>query len=90
LNRLNCDHIDTRSNAPNLNADFRAQYLFNSRVTGVDETDLVILVGTNPKTECPVLNARIRKSEMNNGLEVAVIGPANNLAYNYKHLGNTT
>ena len=62
----------------------------NSKITGIDETDLLILIGTNPKTECPVLNARIRKAEMMNGLEVAVIGPANNLAYNYKHLGNST
>lgn len=89
LNRLNCDHVDTRSNAPKLNADFRAQYLMNSQVTGIDETDLIILVGTNPKTECPVMNARIRKAVMVNGLEVATIGPANNLAYDYKHLGNS-
>jgi len=47
------------------------------------------LVGTNPKTENPVLNARIRKAIMVNGVEVAVIGPANNFAYNYRHLGNT-
>ena len=60
-----------------------------SRIVGIDETDLMIFVGTNPKTENPVLNARIRKSVMVNGLEVAVIGPANNLAYNYTHLGNS-
>jgi NADH dehydrogenase (ubiquinone) Fe-S protein 1 len=47
------------------------------------------MIGTNPKTECPVLNARIRKAIMVNGLEVAVIGPANNLQYNYRHLGNS-
>lgn len=47
------------------------------------------MVGTNPKTENPVLNARIRKAIMVNGVEVAVIGPANNFAYNYRHLGNT-
>jgi len=61
----------------------------NSLVTGIDETDLLILVGTNPKTECPVLNARIRKAVMVNGLEVAVIGAANNLQLNYRHLGNS-
>jgi NADH dehydrogenase (ubiquinone) Fe-S protein 1 len=56
---------------------------------GIDETDLLIMVGTNPKTENPVLNARIRKAIMVNGLEVAVIGPSNNFAYNYRHLGNS-
>jgi len=61
----------------------------NSQVVGIDETDLLILVGTNPKIENPVLNARIRKAIMVNGLEVAVIGPANNFAYNYRHLGNS-
>lgn len=89
LNRLNCDNIDVRSNAPHFNADLRPSYLMNSTIVGVDETDLLILVGTNPKMECPVLNARIRKAIMVNGLEVAVIGPANNFAYNYRHLGNS-
>lgn len=89
LNRMNCDNLDVRSNAPHFNADFRSSYLMNSTITGIDETDLLILVGTNPKTENPVLNARIRKSIWVNGLEVAVIGPANNLAYNYRHIGNT-
>ena len=89
LNRLNCDNIDVRSNGPEMSADFRSQYLMNSRITGIDETDLLILVGTNPKTENPVLNARIRKAVMLNGLEVAVIGPASNLGYNYTHLGSS-
>ena len=61
----------------------------NSNIAGIDETDLLILVGTNPKTECPVLNARIRKATIVNGLDVAVIGPGNNLTYNYTHLGNS-
>jgi NADH dehydrogenase (ubiquinone) Fe-S protein 1 len=61
----------------------------NSRITGIDETDLIIFVGTNPKTENPVLNARIRKAVTVNGLDIAVIGPANNMTYNYTHLGNS-
>lgn len=61
----------------------------NSHIAGIDETDLLILVGTNPKTECPVLNARIRKAVNVNGLDVAVIGPGNNLTYNYSHIGNS-
>ena len=61
----------------------------NSRITGIDDTDLVILVGTNPRVENPVLNARIRKACGINGLEVALIGSAPNLGYDYTHLGNT-
>ena len=89
LNRLNCENIDVRSNQAEINCDFRSQYLMNSRIVGIDETDLLILIGTNPKTENPVLNARVKKAVMVNGLDVAVIGPANNLAYNYTHLGNS-
>ena len=90
MHRLNCDNLDVRSNAPYMNADFRNQYLMNSRVSGIDETDLLILVGCNPKYENPVLNARIKKAVMVNGLEVVVIGSAPNLPYNYLHLGNST
>jgi NADH dehydrogenase/NADH:ubiquinone oxidoreductase subunit G len=62
LHKLNCENIDVRSNAPSFKADFRSQYLFNSKVRGIDDTDLLILIGTNPRSENPVLNARIRKS----------------------------
>lgn len=89
MNRLNCDNLDVRSNQAELNCDFRSQYLMNSRIVGIDETDLLIFIGSNPKTENPVLNARIRKAVNVNGLDVAVIGPANNLTYNYSHLGNS-
>lgn len=89
LNRMNCENLDVRSNAPILDTDFRAQYLMNSTVVGIDETDLLILVGFNPKSECPVLNARIRKMYELNGLEVVIIGPANNMTFNYKHIGTS-
>jgi predicted molibdopterin-dependent oxidoreductase YjgC len=48
----------------------------NSRITGIDDTDLLILIGCNPKYENPVLNARIKKAVDQNGLEVFVIGSA--------------
>lgn len=76
LHRLNCENVDVRANSPYFDADFRSQYLMNSRVTGIDETDLLILVGCNPKFENPVLNARIKKAVSVNGLEVVVIGSA--------------
>lgn len=61
----------------------------NSRITGIDDTDLLILVGCNPKLENPVLNARIKKAVAVNGLEVVIIGSAPQLSYNYLHLGNS-
>ena len=90
MSRVNSENLDVRSNSPHFSADFRNQYLMNSRVTGIDDTDLLILVGCNPKYENPVLNARIKKAVAVNGLEVAVIGSAPQLPYNYVHLGNST
>jgi NADH dehydrogenase (ubiquinone) Fe-S protein 1 len=51
---------------------------------GVEEADLVLLVGTNPRFEAPLLNSRIRKSHLHNDLEIAVIGPKVNLTYEYE------
>ena len=61
----------------------------NSRVLGIEDTDLLLLVGCNPKFENPVLNARIKKAVSVNGLEVVVIGSAPQLPYNFLHLGNS-
>lgn len=61
----------------------------NSRVTGIDETDLILLVGVNTKIDNPVLNARIRKARVLNGVEIALIGSAPNLNYEFTHLGNS-
>ncbi len=62
----------------------------NSRIRGVEDCDLLLLVGTNPKIEAPVLNARIRKAVGKNDVKVGVIGSAVDLTYDYEHLGNTT
>ena len=90
MHRVNSDNLDVRANAPYFNADFRNQYLMNSRVTGIDETDLLLLVGCNPKYENPVLNARIKKAVSVNGLEVAVLGSAPHHPYEYTHIGTST
>ena len=42
--------------------DLRSNYLFNGTVAGIEQADLVLLIGTNPRYEAPVLNARIRKA----------------------------
>ena len=41
--------------------DFRSNYILNSTLSGVEEADLVLFVGTNPRFEAPVFNARVRK-----------------------------
>lgn len=67
----------------------RSGYLMNSRLRGVEDADLLLLVGTNPKTESPVFNARIRKAVTKNNLKVGLIGSQYDLSYDYEHLGTT-
>jgi len=90
LNRFDCDNFEIRTDAPKFNADFRSSYVMNSRLTGVEEADLLLLVGTNPKYEAPVFNSRILKAVNHNGLKVALLGSAVDLTYKYTHLGNST
>lgn len=61
----------------------------NSRIAGVEEADVLLLIGTNPRYEAPLFNARVRKSWLHNELQVAVIGSAVDLTYTYDHLGDS-
>jgi len=65
----------------------RQTYLFNSTIMGVEAADAILLVGTNPRWEAPVLNARIRKAWLASGVKVANIGPALELTYPVEQLG---
>jgi NADH dehydrogenase (ubiquinone) Fe-S protein 1 len=59
----------------------------NSKVRGVEDADLLLLIGTNPKIESPVFNARIRKAVIKNNLSVGLIGSPYQLSYDYDHIG---
>lgn len=89
MNRLDCDNFEVRSDSTKLNADLRSSYIMNSTIRGVEFSDMLLLVGVNPKTEAPVLNARILKAVKHSGLKVALIGTPVDLGYDYIHLGNT-
>lgn len=64
--------------------DFRINYSSQFHYVhdvGVEEADVVLMIGTNPRFEAPLLNARIRKSWINNDLRVAAVGPNVDLTY---------
>ena len=68
-------------------ADARSSYLFNSNIVGVEDADLVLLVGTDPRIEAPVLNARLRRANVAGGTHVASIGPHGDLTYPLESVG---
>ena len=80
--------LECRQDGAAVEAGCRAGYLFNSSVAGIEEADLLLLVGTNPRLEAAVLNTRIRKGVREYGLEVARIGPTADLTYAVEDLGD--
>ncbi|MEJ8574653.1 NADH-quinone oxidoreductase subunit NuoG [Microbaculum marinum] len=69
----------------------RATYLFNPTVAGIDTADAILIVGSNPRYEAPVLNARIRERWLTGALKVGVVlGDQPDLTYDYDYLGAGT
>ncbi|KAK8077933.1 hypothetical protein PG996_004103 [Apiospora saccharicola] len=67
--------------------DVRANYLFNSTIWGIEDTDCMLLIGTNPRHEAAVLNARIRKQWLRSDLEIGVVGETWDSTFEFEHLG---
>ncbi len=84
--KLGSKNFDCRQDGAKLPPSNPNAWIFNATVAGIEEADAILLVGTNPRTESPVLNARIRKAWLA-GTEVAMIGEAADLTYEYKHFG---
>ena len=65
----------------------RASYIFNPTIAGIEQADALLIIGSNPRKEASVLNARIRKRWRTGALKVGVIGENPDLTYDYEHLG---
>jgi NADH dehydrogenase (ubiquinone) Fe-S protein 1 len=69
--------------------DLRSNYSFNSKIYGVEEADAILLIGTNPRHEAAVLNARIRKQWLRSELEIGLIGEDFESTFEYAKLGDS-
>ena len=87
MTALGSPNIDCRQDGTKLEAGARGGYIFNPGVAGIDNADAILLVGTNPRWESPVLNARIRKRYLSGKCTIASIGPAVDLTYPVERLG---
>ena len=68
----------------------RASYIFNPTIAGIEQADALLVVGSNPRREAAVLNARIRKRWRSGQLKIGVIGDKADLTYTYDHIGAGT
>ncbi len=88
MQQLGSPNLDCRQDGAKLDPKFgRASYLFNSTVAGIDQADALLIVGSNPRKESPVLNARIRKRWLKGDFKVSLVGEQADLTYDYDYLG---
>ena len=79
--------VDCRQDGAHVSIARRDHYLFNTGIAGIEAADAVLLVGTNPRHESPVLNARLRKIWQSGQAHIAAIGPQADLTYEATWLG---
>jgi len=85
---LGSENIDCRQDGAALDPSLgRGSYIFNATIAGIESADAILIIGSNPRKEAPVLNARIRKRWRMGGVSIGVIGVNADLTYAYEHLG---
>jgi NADH-quinone oxidoreductase subunit G len=85
---LGSANLECRQDGAMLDVGRRDFYTFNTSIAGIEEADALLLIGSNPRHEAPLINARIRKRWMASRMPVAGIGPASELTYPVQWLGN--
>ena len=86
MEKLGSPHLDCRQDGAMLSGP-RANYLFNTGIAGIEDADALLLIGTNPRLEAAVLNARIRKRWLAGNFPVAAIGQPTDLTYDAEFIG---
>ncbi|QEL21478.1 NADH-quinone oxidoreductase subunit G [Bosea sp. F3-2] len=85
---LGSANLDARQDGTKLHPKFgRASYVLNAGIAGVEEATSLLIIGSNPRREAPILNARIRKRWLRGDFKIGVIGEKADLTYSYDYLG---
>ena len=87
---LDSKKYDSRSKENFLNSSIRENYLFNSTINGIEDSDLIFLIGANPRFEATMVNARIRKAFLNNNTKIISLSDVGDLTYPYQSLDGKT
>jgi len=87
---LDTKNFDSRSDHRFSDISNRENYLFNSTINGIEDSDLIFLIGSNPRYEATILNARIRKSYVNNNTKIISLNDVGDLTYPYENLDGST
>jgi len=88
LDSLGVANRDCRQDGAMFETASRSNYLFNTTIAGIEQADMIVLVGANPRTEAALLNARIRKTYLKGGLKIYSIGSDSDFNYPVYSFGN--
>ena len=88
--QLRCSNLECRERKFYINKEDKINYTFNSSINGIEESDLILLIGCNPRLEATMVNARIRKAYNLNKIKIYSIGDPGDLTYEYTIVGNNT
>jgi NADH-quinone oxidoreductase subunit G len=90
MGSLGSSNMDCRSDGALIDPSLgRASYIFNSGIEAIEQADALLIIGSNPRKEAAILNARIRKAWRANNMPIALIGEADELRYDYEHIGTS-
>ncbi len=88
LARMGSKNIDCRQAGDKLDPKLgRGSYVFNAAIDGIEQADVLLIIGSNPRLEAAVLNARIRKRWRTGALRVGLVGAKADLTYPAEYLG---
>ena len=87
---LKSDNLEFREKKFYINPEEKMNYIFNSSIKGIEDSDLILLVGSNPRHEATILNARIRKLYVKKKVPIYSLGDPGDLTYDYTIIGNKT
>ena len=87
---LETNNVESRNKHTYLNPEKRENYLFNAKINGIEESDFILLIGSNPRFEATILNARIRKSYIQNKTKIISLSDVGDLTYPYEFLNGNT
>lgn len=88
MNSLGVKNLECRQEGAQFPTAERGDYLFNTSIAGIEKADVLLIVGSNPRIEASLINARIRKRWRTGKLKVFLIGEQVDLTYDYEYLGN--
>ena len=87
---LDTEKYESRSSQTFIDNSSRENYLFNSTINGVEDADLILIIGANPRFEATMVNARIRKAYLNNNTKIISLNDVGDLTYPYQTLDGKT